>query len=127
MNSIYVTGKSAAERVENLREYVTLLKQALADDLMDSTKEGGRYFPSERIAKAANEIAVKEAELEVAHLIVSAERNEVSKETLAKMLLREALRSPDDSWSGRTNDVKRAFNDGRRDALDDANMDLMPY
>ena len=124
MNSIYPYGKSAAERAQDLSDYVKALKRELADKITDALAED-TYLPAEQIAKAANRIAEKEGALEVAHLVKHAEVNEVSKETLARMLLREAVRSADDTWSGRNNDVKRAFADGRRDAIDDAVMEFI--
>ena len=124
MNSIYPYGKSAAERVQDLSDYVKALKRELADKITDALAED-TYLPAEHIAKTANRIAEKEGALEVAHLLTHAEVNEVPKETLARMLLREAVRSTDDTWSGRGNDVKRAFADGRRDAIDDAVMEFI--
>lgn len=124
MNNIYERGKSAAERAQDLSDYVKALKRELADKIIDALAED-TYLPAERIARDTNAIAYKEGALEVAHLLKYAESNEVSKDTLARMLLREAVRSPDDSWSGRNNDVKRSYNDGRRDAVDDAVLEFI--
>lgn len=121
---IYTYGRSATERVESIRGYIKALKEDLARSMIEAVETDG-YFPAERIAKAANQIAEKEGALEVAHLVKHAEDHGASPEALTRMLLREAVRSADDTWSGRTNDVKRAFADGRRDAIDDAMMELI--
>lgn len=121
---IYTYGRSATERVESIRGYIKALKEDLARSMTEAVETDG-YFPAERLAKAANQIAEKEGALEVAHLVQYAEANEVSKDALTRMLLREAVRSADDTWSGRGNDVKRAFADGRRDAIDDAMLELI--
>lgn len=124
MSNIYPHGKSAAERAQGLSDYVKALKRELADKIIDALAED-TYLPAEHIAKATNRIAEKEGALEVAHLVKHAEANEASTETLTRMLLREAVRSADDTWSGRGNDVRRAFADGRRNAIDDAMLDLI--
>ena len=119
-----IYGRSATERVESLRGYIKALKEDLARSIIESV-ETDSYFPAERIAKAANDIAEKEGALEVAHLVKHAEDNGASPETLTRMLLREAVRSADDTWSGRGGDVARSFADGRREAIDDAMMELI--
>lgn len=124
MTNIYPYGKTAAERAQDLSDYVKALKRELADKIIDALAED-TYLSAEHIARTANQIAEKEGALEVAHLLKHAEANEVSKDTLARMLLREAVRPADDTWSGRGNDVRRAFADGRRNAIDDAVMEFI--
>ena len=121
--SILNAGKTARQIVESNQGMIKALKLSLAQELTASANED-EYLPSERIAKVANEIAEREGALQVACLALRLEEKGASKEQTALALLREAVRGSDDTWSGRTNDVKRAFADGRRDALDDATFSL---
>lgn len=121
--SILNAGKTARQIVESNQGMIKALKLSLAQELIESANDD-QYLPAERIAKIANEIAEREGALQVACLVLRLDEKGASKEQAALALLREAVRGSDDTWSGRTNDVKRAFADGRRDALDDATFAL---
>lgn len=127
-NSIYAHGKSAIERAQDLDGYVKALKRELADEIIDALAED-RYLPAEEITRKGGFIAEKEGALQVAYLLARVEENAgeagPSYEDLSRVLLVEAVRSPQDTWSGRGNDVKRAFADGRRDAIDDAVLEFI--
>lgn len=111
---------TAAARLAAAEDRLVEMKVALGNDL--AADPAG--FDSERIAKAANAIAAQEGAIRVRHLLARLEANNVSADGTAKALLRESLRGPDDQWSDRANDVRRAFADGHRDALNDAMWDL---
>lgn len=111
---------TAADRLAAAQDRLAEMKVALGNDL--AADPAG--FDSERIAKAANAIAAQEGAIRVRYLLASLEANGVGPEGAAKALLRESLRGPDDQWSGRANDVRRAFADGHREALNDAMWDL---
>lgn len=114
---------TAAARLTAAEDRLVEMKAALANDLLNANATG-EHFDSERIAKAANAIAAQEGTIRVRHLLASLEANGVGADGTAKALLRESLRGPDDQWSGRSNDVRRAFADGHRDAINDAMWDL---
>lgn len=111
---------TAANRLAAAQDRLAEMKAALAADLAASPDE----FDSERIAKAANAIAAQEGAIRVRVVLASLEANEVSADGTARALLRESLRGPDDQWSGRANDVRRAYADGHREALNDAMWDI---
>ena len=122
-NNIYGSGKSAAERLAEVRYNLEKHKEVLADKLRASLTED-TYFPAFEISQRVNMIARIEGELQVAHLIAKAEENEWEHEDFLCRLLTEATRSPDDTWSGRSGDVRRSYNDGLREALQEANLNL---
>lgn len=116
-------GINLRKAVEQRQGMIKALKLSLAQELAASANED-EYLPAERIAKIANEIAENEGALQVLLLRLRLEEQGAEKDQIASALLREAVRGSDDQWSGRANDVRRAFADGRRDALDDAQFDL---
>lgn len=118
-----ISGKTTGQQIETLQQRIADRKTELAQELTRSTTEGF-YFTSENIAKAANDIAGLEGELEVIHLLNRLEANDAPVAVATRALLNEALRGAQDTWSGRGNDVKRAFADGRRDAVDNATYSL---
>lgn len=113
----------STDNVQKLRDRARELRLDLAKQITDSV-ENDTYLSSERIAKITNQIAWVEGAQEVAHLKARLDSNEASKEDMLRALFREAVRTTDDTWSGRTNDVRRAFADGRREALDDLQWEL---
>ena len=110
--------------VEGLTDRIKDLRLDLASQLIASVEKEDAHFSTEHIAKYANTIAWFEGALQVAHLKARLEEKGASKEERLSALFREAVRTTDDTWSGRTNDVRRAFADGRREALDDLQWEL---
>ena len=82
------------------------------------------YMSADNIAAGANRIADLEGQLHVLQLLARAQQNGASNEAMERILFREALRGPDDAWSGRGNDVRRAYADGIRRGIDEALWDL---
>ena len=121
--SIMTAGKSTSEIVADLQSSIKVLKENLSNSLVEAV-ENDAYFPAEQIAREANTIAELEGALQVRFLQLKLEEKNLSRQDSALALLREAVRSPQDTWSGRSGDVARSFADGRRDALDDAQFDL---
>ena len=111
---------TAIDRLAAAQDRLDEMKDALAADL--AADPGA--FDSERIAKAANAIAAQEGTIRVLAVLAKLKANYASDEAIQRALLREALRVPDDQWSGRANDVRRAYADGHREALDNAMWDL---
>ena len=116
-------GINLRKSVEQRQGMIKALKLSLAQELTASANED-EYLPSERIASIANQIAENEGALQVLILRLRLEEKGAEKDQVALALLKESVRGSDDTWSGRTNDVKRAFADGRREAIDDAQFGL---
>lgn len=115
-----MTTTTAADHLTEAKERLAEMKAALAFDL---TADPGA-FDAERLAKAANAIAAQEGVIRARDLLASLEARNVSAEETQQAMLSEALRGPDDQWSGRANDVRRAYADGHREALNAAMWDL---
>ena len=128
MQSNYAHPSLVYRRADDIRQCINSMKRELADLLVDSIDDHG-HFPAEQVGKFANKIAHAEGRLEVALLLVHIEeefgKDGISKEDLGRRLLMEAVRDPQDKWSGRDNDVRRSFNDGRREAIDDAVLEYI--
>lgn len=110
---------TAIDRLAAAQDRLAEMKDALAADL--AADPGA--FDADRIAKAANAIAAQEGVIRVRAVVAGLKTNHASDEEAQRALLNEALRVPDDTWSGRANDVRRAYADGHREALNDVMRD----
>lgn len=110
-----------AAKLDQAQAELVNLKEQLVLELQISLGPDSNYLSSEAIAKSANRIAEAEGEVRAMSILAGAQKQEMD---LKSAILRHALRSPDDEWSGRTNDVRRAFADGLRTALEDSLWDI---
>lgn len=85
---------------------ITAAKQRLVDSV------GGNDDSSESLSGRVNEVARAEGEAEVNYLLRNALAHGATVEEIERALLQCALRSADDTFSGRTNDSRRAKRDG---------------
>jgi hypothetical protein len=69
-----------------------------------------------RLANQLNDLAVREGRLGVVVQVVAMDAQGCAPDTIRKWLTRTLLAGSDDTWSGRTNDVRRARFDGVREA-----------
>lgn len=113
-----------ADQLDKAEAALIRRKEILALEIGNSLALGGEDLSSDRMASMVNDIAESEGEIRVLTLLANAEERGKSKEEIKEALFRLALRGPDDAWSGRGNDVRRALADGIRSAIDDAMWDL---
>ena len=73
---------------------------------------------SNRLANAVNRLAEAEGRQSAVARLAAAEEFGASDSEIEAEALSILLRGADDTWSGRTNDAKRAFFDGVRDAIE---------
>ena len=73
---------------------------------------------SEELAKLVNDLAAAEG-ARAARWRVEAAFNRGGEEAAMREKIDLLSAYPNDTWSGRANDVRRAFNDGQRDAIRD--------
>lgn len=113
----------SASFTDQLRDQENYLDQAKAKLAADLTNDSV-VMNAEDIAKAAGRIAETEGRIQVLYSLSRAEQNQASEHKMREIVIQEALRDPDDRWSGRGNDVLRSKADGRRSLLDSALWDL---
>lgn len=93
-------------------------KRDLAERILTSLEDADEtraVISGEDIAKAGAQIATMSGESRVYHLVWKLQkRGDVDREGVVRELLRLVSRGPDDTWSGRANDVRRAYHDGVR-------------
>lgn len=116
--------KNLQERYEESQDAVREMKARLAQKLMESV-ESGSYLPAEEVAKDVNRIAYTEGEATAygrAAQIMGREDLDMTRKLRA--LLQLAAAPTDDQWSGRSNDVRRAYHDGLDSTLSDIAFEL---
>lgn len=92
---------------------VTIAKQAVVS-AVDSNRNGYSY---EDVASALVDLAQAEGALSVYNpAAVLAANAGVGVEEMTWFAVHQLRQSTDDTWSGRRNDARRAYADGRRDA-----------
>lgn len=111
------------DRFEKSQYQLEKSKKSLALDIQDSLKDPEAYIESEELAKRVNSIAEAEGRVQV-YAQLSSLHHRLEKEEFLLAVMSLLVRGPDDTWSGRGNDVRRAFADGRREALDEVVRDL---
>ena len=96
-----------------IREPLQAALTKLGTDLLASPKT------SVILASKVNDIAREEGRVRVLTSVRDVLAQGAGREDINRLLLSMAVAYPDDSWSGRGNDVRRAYNDGIRDTLRD--------
>lgn len=92
-------------------------KASMASASARLAKAAGEGAGYEDLAVTVNEIAKYEGAYAVYAYIAELQEAEVPKARLAHAVLSLAANGPDDRWSGRTNDAKRARYEGVLDAI----------
>lgn len=111
---------SFTDQLADQERYLDQLKAKLAEDLTNPSA----VMNGEDIAKRAAAIAHCEGRIEVLYAISDAEQRNMDESVMREILMKQALRDPSDTWSGRGNDVARSKADGRRSMIDSALWDL---
>lgn len=95
---------------EELFRPVARMKAEIATDAGDSAKT----HDSDHFASLVNQLATAEGVLKVRWAYRNALQYGASKEECRAHVVRVALESPNDTYSGRRNDARRAMNEGVR-------------
>lgn len=110
-------------RVEGLEALVKDLRSGLALEVTNGARPESLATSLNRVAEAEGRLFVyRSAEQFVVNATAAAEdgADDVSGADVRDHLLTSVvLRGPDDGWSGRTNDARRAYFDGVLDAVRD--------
>lgn len=96
-------------------EELLALVAAARETLVEIATKGS---DSHTLAQAVNAVAEMEGRVEVRALVVHALRHEADEQQIRQSLLQRLLQSPNDTWSGRTNDARRARMDGVREEIE---------
>lgn len=101
---------------KQLRAGVASAKKALADAVLSSSDAVNH---SVDLAKLVNSLAAAEGRAYVRAMIRDGLAQWATPDAIKYGILRLALSNPDDTWSGRANDVRRAYADGVREEVRD--------
>lgn len=99
---------------EDLLATVRLSKENLRQKLDEERRD---KWDAERLAKEVNGLAENEGRLFVRVQYRNALAQDASPEAIRRHLTKLVLNHPDDEWSGRSNDVRRAKADGVRNEV----------
>lgn len=109
------TDTRAIEVLERRVKSANTREAVARQDLAEAAAEEGVSW--ETLTFRANEVAWAAGyAAETLHLWLVAKGSGADRTALRDQIIQSLTQSPDDTWSGRSNDSRRRYNDGRRDA-----------
>lgn len=121
MNATANTAPDYQRRLEDDRTMHALDAKRARQELADAAATTDAL----RLVQYVHAVVKAEAAVDLLDFVLHIIHNGGNADAARQALVRAALESPGDEWSGRTNDAQRVHNDARRDAIRAA-LDTIP-